>query len=729
MTEQAKVPAIRFAGFTDPWEQRKLVEVATFGGGHTPPMADPDNYEDGYVLWVTSQDVKSNYLDRTTTQITEKGAKELTLYPAGSLVMVTRSGILRHTLPVAELRKPSTVNQDIRVILPQGECCGEWLLQFFISHNKELLLEFGKTGTTVESVDFGKIKDMLLYMPSTVEQQQIGDFFAKLDSLITLHQRKYDKLVIFKKTMLEKMFPKDGESVPEIRFAGFTDPWEQRKLGELFFESNERSSSMEILSVSVAKGIYPASESDRDTNPGASLVNYKVVHKGDVVYNSMRMWQGAVGSSDYDGIVSPAYVVARPTIELDSTCFGYLLKRPEMLYKYLCDSQGNSKDTQTLKYDRFADIEATMPANLEEQRAISACLESVDHLITLHQRKRESRIIRVRSFIWLAGDISGIGVSAYQPEREDRMTEGNTNAETLFCDYYEQWISVYKEGAIREVTMKKYRLTQAWLGRLIPDLKLADMDRVNYQKLINGYAEHHERQTTMDFHHQLKGAILDAVDEGLIQRDPTRKAIIKGKPPCSKKTKYLNQFELHAVLADLELGKGPSWDWLILLVAKTGLRFSEALGLTPDDFDFVHQTLSVSKTWDYKNGGGFVPTKNASSVRKVQLDWQLIMQLSTLLKDLPAGDPIFVNGKVYNSTANNILARHCERANVPVISIHGLRHTHASLLLFAGVSIASVSKRLGHASMNTTQDTYLHVIRELENKDVDIVMRALSTLI
>ena len=187
--------------------------------------------------------------------------------------------------------------------------------------------------------------------------------------------------------------------VPAIRFAGFTDPWEQRKLGELFFESNERSSSMEILSVSVAKGIYPASESDRDTNPGASLVNYKVVHKGDVVYNSMRMWQGAVGSSDYDGIVSPAYVVARPTIELDSTCFGYLLKRPEMLYKYLCDSQGNSKDTQTLKYDRFADIEATMPANLEEQRAISACLESVDHLITLHQRKYDKLVVFKKSML------------------------------------------------------------------------------------------------------------------------------------------------------------------------------------------------------------------------------------------------------------------------------------------------------------------------------------------
>ncbi|MDB1476081.1 restriction endonuclease subunit S [Bifidobacterium adolescentis] len=174
------------------WEQRKLGEVATFGGGHTPSMSDSDNYEGGNVLWVTSQDVKSHYLDGTTTQITEKGAKELTLYPAGSLVMVTRSGILRHTLPVAELRKPSTVNQDIRVILPQENYYGQWLLQFFISRNKELLLEFGKTGTTVESVDFSKMRDMVLLTPSLPEQQQIGRYFARLDNLITLHQRKYD---------------------------------------------------------------------------------------------------------------------------------------------------------------------------------------------------------------------------------------------------------------------------------------------------------------------------------------------------------------------------------------------------------------------------------------------------------------------------------------------------------------------------------------------------------
>ncbi len=298
----------------------------------------------------------------------------------------------------------------------------------------------------------------------------------------------------------------------------------------------------------------------------------------------------------------------------------------------------------------------------------------------------------------------------------------------LFKDYYTQWVKVYKEGAIREVTMDKYRLTQSWLDRIASDLRLCDLNRVTYQKLINDYAEHHERQTTMDFHHQLKGSILDAVDDGLIQRDPTRKVIIKGKQPRPKKIKYLNQFELHAMLADLELGQAVTLDWLILLVAKTGLRFSEALGLTPADFDFTHQTLSVNKTWDYKRNTGFVPTKNASSVRKVQLDWQLIMQFAGILKRLPDDEPIFVNGRMYNSTANGILARHCKNARVPVISIHGLRHTHASLLLFAGVSIASVSRRLGHASMTTTQETYLHIIRELENQDVDIVMRSLASL-
>ena len=144
----------------------------------------------------------------------------------------------------------------------------------------------------------------------------------------------------------------------------------------------------------------------------------------------------------------------------------------------------------------------------------------------------------------------------------------NKNEALLFCEYYKQWVDIYKKGAIREATMAKYRMTQKWVERLVPDLKMSELTRMKYQQLLNNYAEEHEKQTTLDFHHQLKGAILDAVDEGLIERDPTRKAIIKGKPPGVKKIKYLNQFELRKLIDDLNLKGEPNWDWFILLVAK-----------------------------------------------------------------------------------------------------------------------------------------------------------------
>lgn len=304
----------------------------------------------------------------------------------------------------------------------------------------------------------------------------------------------------------------------------------------------------------------------------------------------------------------------------------------------------------------------------------------------------------------------------------------DTKKNELFYKYYERWIQVYKNGAVRKVTMDKYILASEWLKKLVPDLKICDVTRIEYQQLINSYAIYHERQTTMDFHHLLKGAILDAVDERLIDRDPTRKVIIKGKQPRAKKIKYLSQFELHNLIANLDLKSDVNWDWLILLIAKTGMRFSEALAVTPKDFDFSHQTLSINKTWNYKGKGGFSLTKNNSSVRKIQLDWQTVVQFSELTKDKPEDKSIFVDCAVYNSTVNDALRRSCEKADIPIITIHGLRHTHASLLLFAGVSIASVARRLGHASMTTTQKTYLHIINELENKDIDIIMRSLSSL-
>jgi len=299
----------------------------------------------------------------------------------------------------------------------------------------------------------------------------------------------------------------------------------------------------------------------------------------------------------------------------------------------------------------------------------------------------------------------------------------------LFYKYYERWIKVYKDGAIRKSTMQKYMLSLKWIKKLAPRLHIKDINRITYQELLNKYAEKHERQSTMDFHHQVKASILDAVDDGLIEKDPTRKAIIKGKNPTrEKKEKFLNQFELQKLMSDLNLGNEINNDWLIYLIAKTGIRFSEALAVTPKDFDLPHQILNIDKTWNYKDQSGFEPTKNKSSERKIQLDWQTVIQFSELIKNIEEDKPIFINNRIYNSTINDVLSRHCKNVGVPIISIHGLRHTHASLLLYAGVSVASVAHRLGHASMTTTQKTYLHIIQELENTDIDKIMRALTTL-
>ncbi|POH17439.1 site-specific integrase [Fructilactobacillus sanfranciscensis] len=302
--------------------------------------------------------------------------------------------------------------------------------------------------------------------------------------------------------------------------------------------------------------------------------------------------------------------------------------------------------------------------------------------------------------------------------------------EIKFHVYFYQWMKLYKKDAVRDATYQKYQMTQRQLVKLAPDMLLSDLTRLTYQQLLNDYAESHERQTTMDFHRHLKSSIVDALEEELLKKDPTRKAIIKGVKQRKHKNKYLHQYELQALLNELELEGEINWDYFILLIAKTGLRFAEALGVTPKDFDFAHQTLTVSKTWNYKtNEGGFAPTKNKSSMRKIPLDWQTVIQFSQLTKKLTEDEPIFVDGMVYNDTVNHYLERLCKKSQIKVISVHGLRHTHASLLLYAGVSIASVARRLGHSNVTTTEHTYLHIIQELENQDNDKVMKHLASLI
>jgi len=300
---------------------------------------------------------------------------------------------------------------------------------------------------------------------------------------------------------------------------------------------------------------------------------------------------------------------------------------------------------------------------------------------------------------------------------------------TLFTTYFADWIETYKRNAVRPVTYRKYATTLKRLTEIAPELTLLDVDRHAYQGILNVYAETHERQTTLDFHHHLRAALLDAVDDELLKHDPSRKAVVKGIDRGRCKVKYLSLSQLTGLLSVLHLGGEASWDHFILLLIKSGLRFAEALGLTPSDLDTDKCTVTVSKTWDYKSTDpGFAPTKNESSKRTVHLDQQTVALIRSVVQSLPTDQPIFVRPghRVFNESVNGRLRQVCEAAGIPTITIHGLRHTHASILLYAGVSVASVARRLGHANITTTQKTYLHIIQELEAQDDDKIIRCLE---
>ena len=361
------VPQIRFAGFTDPWEQRKLGELSSEFKSGEFICADNVSESGSYPVY------GGNGLRGYTTTFNHEG-----LY-----TLIGRQGALCGNVNIADGKSYFTEH----AVAVKANHLNNTTFLYYLFGTLDLGQYSGQSAQPGLAVS--NLVEVEAMVPDKAEQKKISRVFKTVDSLITLHQRKYDKLCVLKKSMLDKMFPKGGSLYPEIRFAGFTDPWEQRKLGELFEESDERASDREILSVSVANGIYPASESDRETNPGASLANYKIVHFGDVVYNSMRMWQGAVDASRYDGIVSPAYVVARPNSEVYARFFARLLRQPMLLKQYQQVSQGNSKDTQVLKFDDFASIGISMPASENEQRRIGGFFDRLDSLITLHQRKLE----------------------------------------------------------------------------------------------------------------------------------------------------------------------------------------------------------------------------------------------------------------------------------------------------------------------------------------------------
>ena len=298
----------------------------------------------------------------------------------------------------------------------------------------------------------------------------------------------------------------------------------------------------------------------------------------------------------------------------------------------------------------------------------------------------------------------------------------------LFVDYFSDWIDVYKKGVVSTVTLVKYKSSLKWLHAIAPAVKLKELTKREYQKILNIYASNHAKQTVKDFHTHLKACILDAMDEGIIAVNPARKVEFKGSAQNKTPPKFLSMAEAKKLITVLDIEKS-KWDLLILICLKTGLRFAEALGLTPESFDFVNSTIFVNKTYDYKTTQSLIcEVKTKSSKRKIVIDADMRELIKAHIADSPSGASIFAteNKNIFSSYVINRLRQLCKKVDVPPIGIHGLRHTHASILFSNGVSLNSISKRLGHAKPSITQDTYLHIIKELEDSDNERILSALK---
>lgn len=293
--------------------------------------------------------------------------------------------------------------------------------------------------------------------------------------------------------------------------------------------------------------------------------------------------------------------------------------------------------------------------------------------------------------------------------------------------YFERWIDLYKRNSVSHVTFIKYENTLNHVRQIFGQLPLKDITRSVYQERLNVFARTHAPRTVSAFHKQIRASLLDALDEHIIANDPTRKAVVTGVMVHHTK-KALDYGEWQQLIHHLSPDSVP--DMMIYIAAVTGMRYAEILGLTPVDIDWQSGTLNVNKTWDYKYHHGFKKTKNKSSMRTIALDQRSLNLLREFLNGhpTPTTTPLFlVDGRAFVSAEiNQALTKRLTQLGLPRVTFHGLRHTHASVLLYQGVSVLSVSKRLGHSSITTTQATYLHIIKELEAKDTDQILKILD---
>ncbi|WP_418581176.1 restriction endonuclease subunit S [Hominenteromicrobium sp.] len=383
MTKKSDAPAIRFKGFSDAWEQRKLGDIADIVGGGTPSTGN-QSYWDGDIDWYAPAEIADQiYANSSQKKITGLGYENSSakMLPPGTVLFTSRAGIGK----TAILTRKGCTNQGFQSIVPhRGE-----LDSYFIFSRTEELKRYGElvgAGSTFVEVSGKQMAVMELMMPPTMrEQQTIGGFFQQLDHLITLHQRKFEKLTNVKKSMLEKMFPQNGSSYPEIRFKGFTDPWEQRKFEEIAVRSSVICSDVTLPRVEYEDIVSGTGRLNKDIYAKQSSKSGIAFHQGDVLYGKLRPYLQNWLLPTFDGLAVGDFWVLQPQ-NADSS-FLYRLIQSRQFDEVANQSTGTKMPRADWKL--VSKTVFSIPSSISEQAAIGTYFTALDSLITLHQRELE----------------------------------------------------------------------------------------------------------------------------------------------------------------------------------------------------------------------------------------------------------------------------------------------------------------------------------------------------
>ena len=397
--EKTLVPQIRFAGFADPWEQRKLGEVA-YGFEYGLNAAASDFDGEKKYLRITDIDDQTREFrtdDLSSPDINNPIDDKYLLKEGDILFARTGASVGKTYLYKASDGKTYYAGFLIRAHVSDEADAG-FIFQSTLTERYKQFVLLTSQRSGQPGINAQEYADFLLPLLSLSEQRRIGKFFSRLDSLITLHQRKYDKLCVLKKSMLDKMFPKGGSLYPEIRFAGFTDPWEQRKLENYVVVSTTKNvdgkfGKEDVLSVSGEYGVVNQITFQGRSFAGASVSNYGVVNTGDVVYTKSPLNSNPYGiikvNKGIPGIVSTLYAIYHPRDNVYANFIQVYFEQHERMNNYMHPlvNKGAKNDMKVTAENALKGM-VTFPSR-EEQYVISAFFSRLDSLITLHQRKLE----------------------------------------------------------------------------------------------------------------------------------------------------------------------------------------------------------------------------------------------------------------------------------------------------------------------------------------------------